>query len=72
MALSAKTTAILKKKSKGDMGLKAVLIKIPNEQFTEVMKKQSRMISEAADLGQTSNVSLNSVVLAALKAFCVE
>jgi hypothetical protein len=52
-----------------DKGCKAVLIRIPNDLYAKTMQKQARMISEAAEKGNTSNISINSVVLEALKDF---
>jgi hypothetical protein len=77
--VNAKSIELLSRKASGNKDgnkdkpvNKAVLIKIPPDLFAKTMKKQSRMICEAADNGQTSNISINSVVCEALKVFCIE
>jgi hypothetical protein len=67
-----KTADSILRKATDNKGCKAVLIRIPNDLYAETMTKQARMITEAAENGDTSNISINSVVLEALRAFNVE
>jgi hypothetical protein len=73
MTVNNGAATILKSKStKGDKSIKSVLINIPNALYAETKHKQARMISEAAENGDTSLVSIHTVVLAALRSFVEE
>jgi hypothetical protein len=71
VALNEAATAILAAKAKENR-FKTVVARIPSELYTIAMQKQSRMISEAAAQGDTSNISITTVVVEALKAYCGE
>lgn len=63
--------ALLSEKAKGK-ATKGVLINIPNSLYVETMAKQGRLLSEAAAKGETSRISITTVVLDALRAFVAE
>ena len=48
---------------------KAVNVRFPPDLWLKAQKKLSRMIDEAADRGDTSTISIHSVVIEALRAF---
>jgi hypothetical protein len=74
MTLSAKTTEILtkaankRKTSSGDKG-KVVVFRVPNDLYNETIAKRGRLITEAADKGDTSNISINDIMIMALRTF---
>jgi hypothetical protein len=47
---------------------KDVMVRFPADLYVKALKKQARMIEEAADQGQTG-ISIHSVVIEALRAF---
>ena len=52
-----------------DNSFKRLLIKVPNKLYIQTIKKQSQMRIEAANKGDTSNISIHSVVLNAMREF---
>ena len=71
MTVNSVAASILRKAAV-NKDCKVIMVKIPLDQYVEVKKKQARMIEKAADNGDTSNVTMNMLVLAALIAFRVE
>jgi hypothetical protein len=76
MALGAKATAILTKasnKTKASSGDKdkgkVVVFRVPSDLYCETIAKRARLMTEAADKGDTSNISINDIMIMALKAF---
>jgi hypothetical protein len=69
MIVNSKVDAILRKAIDNK---KAVVVRFPPDLWLKAQKKQSRMIDEAADRGDTSTISIHSVVLEAVSAFVEE
>lgn len=69
MEVNSKADAILRKaiNEKG----KDVMVRFPPDLYVKALKKQARMIDEAADEGQTG-ISIHSVVIEAVRAFVGE
>jgi hypothetical protein len=68
MTVNIGAEAILRSKVVDTQG-KNVMVRFPPELYVKALKKQSRMIDEAADKGNNSKISIHSIVIDALRAF---
>ena len=46
-----------------------VVVRVPNDVYTETIAKRGRLITEAANHGDTSNISINDIMIMALRTF---
>jgi hypothetical protein len=71
MTVNSGAEAILRGRVVDTQG-KNVMVRFPPDLYVKALKKQSRMIDEAADKGETWNISIHSVVLDAVRVFVTD
>jgi hypothetical protein len=69
MKINSRADAILRRAVEDK---KSVMVRFPADLWIKAQKKQSRMIDEAAKRGDTSSISIHSVVIEAVRAFVAE
>lgn len=69
MAMSNKAEAILRAAidMKGGKDHRAVMIKVPNDVYAKIMKDQAALLEQASESGDTSKITMHTVILKALR-----